>query len=442
MAYIGNSPDAIQNSIEITRFNGDAACTQFQIPQDVDDAKAIEVLVNSVQQDPDNSYSVTNGLITFSEAPSVGTNNVTVLRRTGLTFTRTQIDVGDILPNAVTTIAIADGSITAAKIANGTIVTAEIADGAVTGPKLGANSVSSNNIISSLALTGNVSVTGNVTVGAGTVANPAISVVGDTNTGIFFPAADTIAFTEGGAESMRIDSSGNVGIGNTSPAEKLSVIVDSNSALTSCSLRNLNAGVSAAGRLVVGNDISNSAGLIFGSSTNSTFGANTLVLYQNNAAPVTIWTNNTERMCIDSSGRVTMPYQPFFYARKSTTPQTVANGVTATFDVTVTNIGSHYSTSTNRFTAPVSGVYSFTAKVWISKNGGAYASFDPRINGTLIPASAGAYYDSAISTTGNANYIVNFQHFLTAGDYVEFTFGTPGTVIVDNSGYFCGYLIG
>ena len=136
MAYIGNNPDAIQTSIEITRFNGNGACTEFQIPQDVDDAKAIEVLVNSVQQDPDNSYSVVNGLITFTEAPSVGTNNVTVLRRTGLTYTRTQIDSGDILPNAVTTITIADGSITAAKIANGTIVAAEIADNTITDEKL------------------------------------------------------------------------------------------------------------------------------------------------------------------------------------------------------------------------------------------------------------------------------------------------------------------
>lgn len=31
----------------------------------------------------------------------------------------------------------------------------------------------------------------------------------DTNTGIFFPAADTIAFAEGGVEALRIDSSGN-----------------------------------------------------------------------------------------------------------------------------------------------------------------------------------------------------------------------------------------
>jgi hypothetical protein len=113
MAYIGNNPDAIQNTIEITRFNGTGACTEFQIPQDVDDAKAIEVLVNSVQQDPDNSYTVTNGLITFSEAPSLGTNNVTVLRRTGLTYTRTQIDSGDILPNAVTTAALSTTGVTA-----------------------------------------------------------------------------------------------------------------------------------------------------------------------------------------------------------------------------------------------------------------------------------------------------------------------------------------
>jgi hypothetical protein len=55
-----------------------------------------------------------------------------------------------------------------------------------------------------------------LTVGAGTVSLPSITTTGDTNTGIFFPAADTIAFSEGGAESMRITDAGNVGIGTSS----------------------------------------------------------------------------------------------------------------------------------------------------------------------------------------------------------------------------------
>jgi hypothetical protein len=51
---------------------------------------------------------------------------------------------------------------------------------------------------------------------AGTASLPAITPTGDPNTGIFFPAADTIGFAEGGAEAMRIDSSGRVLIGKTS----------------------------------------------------------------------------------------------------------------------------------------------------------------------------------------------------------------------------------
>jgi len=69
-----------------------------------------------------------------------------------------------------------------------------------------------------------VNVNGAAVFSAGTAAAPAITTSGDTNTGIFFPAADTIAFAEGGTEAMRIDSDGDVGIGTSSPSQKLHVV--------------------------------------------------------------------------------------------------------------------------------------------------------------------------------------------------------------------------
>ena len=51
----------------------------------------------------------------------------------------------------------------------------------------------------------------------GSAATPAIRGT-DTNTGIFFPAADTIAFSEGGAEVARFDANGNLGLGVTPSA--------------------------------------------------------------------------------------------------------------------------------------------------------------------------------------------------------------------------------
>jgi len=76
----------------------------------------------------------------------------------------------------------------------------------------------------SLTASTTLGVTGVATFSAGTAALPAITTTGDTNTGIFFPAADTIAFTEGGAEAARIDSSGNLLVGTTSAAGKLTVV--------------------------------------------------------------------------------------------------------------------------------------------------------------------------------------------------------------------------
>lgn len=89
--------------------------------------------------------------------------------------------------------------------------------------------VDSGNTFQVLGNTGSVLLSANaagITFAAGSAAAPSITTNNDTNTGIFFPAADTLAFAEGGVEAMRIDSSANVGIGTSSSASRLHIRQD------------------------------------------------------------------------------------------------------------------------------------------------------------------------------------------------------------------------
>ena len=128
----------------------------------------------------------------------------------------------------------------------------------------------------------------------GTAAAPAIRGT-DTNTGIFFPAADTIAFSEGGVEAARIDASGNVGIGTSSPTafsgfKTLELANSSGSALSLVT-----------GSSVIAQTISSSTnGLVYmGSRSNH---------------PLVLTTNDTERARIDSSGFLLVGTTSFNYA--------------------------------------------------------------------------------------------------------------------------------
>ena len=122
-----------------------------------------------------------------------------------------------------------------------------------------------------------------ITTGTGTAATPAIQPTGDTNTGIFFPAADTIAFSEGGAEAMRIDSSGNLLVGTTA-AGTLSA--------SGRGLLEVNGSTDSAIALKRGG----TQGLyLYTSSVEGRVG-------QTENLPLTFQTNATERLRIDSSG--------------------------------------------------------------------------------------------------------------------------------------------
>lgn len=68
-------------------------------------------------------------------------------------------------------------------------------------------------VIGAAAFNANVSVSGVVVAGPGTSSAPSYSTTNDTNTGIMFPAADTVAVITSATERMRVDASGNVRIG-------------------------------------------------------------------------------------------------------------------------------------------------------------------------------------------------------------------------------------
>lgn len=151
--------------------------------------------------------------------------------------------------------------------------------------------------------------------GLGSVAAPSYTFAGDLNTGMWSPAADTIAFSEGGTEVMRINSSGNVGIGTASPGEKLDVAggnirIANNQNL---SFRNA-AGTGTANLLLQSDDnfvASNAAGTPIFSFTQA---ASPLAIYGANAnnrmtfdagANAVFWAiNGSERMRISSAGNV------------------------------------------------------------------------------------------------------------------------------------------
>jgi hypothetical protein len=135
----------------------------------------------------------------------------------------------------------------------------------------------------------------------GSAGTPAVQGA-DTNTGMFFPTADTIAFAEGGAEAMRITSAGILDIGGTSGGSvgELLVVEGANSAGHRAARINNTSTTNGYSTLWMG---SGNDGLIRAGSTAGTF-TDQLLLLTSGATPVSFYTSNTERMRIDSSGNL------------------------------------------------------------------------------------------------------------------------------------------
>lgn len=175
MSYIGNDPEVNAFTIGVNKFNGTGACTQFTLTRSISDVNAIEVVVNGVQQEPTAAYTVTNGVITFDEAPSSGTNNIVVTYRAPIVVTFNQVTASQLQANSVTQTAIASGAVINSKIADSSITgnqltenilrSNNIVNGQITGNLLSLNSVSGNNITTDAISSNHIainSITGNL----------------------------------------------------------------------------------------------------------------------------------------------------------------------------------------------------------------------------------------------------------------------------------------
>jgi hypothetical protein len=180
--------------------------------------------------------------------------------------------------------------------------------------------------------------TNGVTLPDGTAANPATKgTTSPSSAGEFFPAANTIAYATSGSERVRIDSSGNMGIGTSSPGFKLELVSGYNNGI----------------------NIKDSTGTVYGGMFVE---SNTFAVRARSNHNLMFATNDTERMKINTSGYVTMPYQvaSASYGRTGNTPlNTSGEGNWTIWIPTATplNRGSNFNTSTGRFTCPVGGVY-------------------------------------------------------------------------------------
>jgi hypothetical protein len=208
----------------------------------------------------------------------------------------------------------------------------------------------------------------------------------DTNTGMFFPAADTIAFAEGGAEVMRIDSAGNVGIGTSSPTGKLQV--------------NGAGGVSGSTNLVYVNVTSSFGGI----SVNSTANNNSFVELLEAGTKVGGFNADTTNnvTSVQSAGGHALAFN-------------VAN---------TTEVGRFYTSGNLQFNSGYGSVATaYGCRAWVN------------FNGTGTVAIRGSGNVSSITDNNIGRYTVNMTTAISDTNYAVTLAGRLSTGTTDNQGY-------
>ena len=150
--------------------------------------------------------------------------------------------------------------------------------------------------------------------------------------------------------------------------------------------------------------------------------------------------NGNERMRIDSSGRVTMPYQPAFYVHSTVGNVNITNSATTVvpFSTASFNRGNHFNLSSNVFYAPVAGVYSFHYHTYEQGSNG-YNRLNITLNASSVAYKITGSHGGALTTTVSALIYCNVN------DAVGVTFQSDQSndyYAAYNHSFFTGHLIG
>lgn len=277
-------------------------------------------------------------------------------------------------------------------------------------------------------------------------------------TNITFNTVAASIFSTASTERMRIDSSGNVGIGTSSPSAKLDV--QGNGTIARY-LGNSGTYQGFAVQSTSANS-SNYNGIFYDARNESGAAvANFLADINTDGSSAWVWTTQpagtrtdrrVERMRIDSSGRVTKPYQPAFFASGSGGTVTMSVGSYIPFNSLNTtfagsNRNSGFNTSNYLYTAPVAGLYQFYVQLYLSPSS-RNNSITWWKNGAQMSYgsdAAQAIYISTNSSTAPDTVVFSGAVImeLAAGDYVGLqvrtTFGNV-TMYMGHSSFW-GYLV-
>jgi len=239
------------------------------------------------------------------------------------------------------------------------------------------------------------------------------------------------------AVTGELTTTGNAGIGASSPNYRLTVQATENGQgaayihNSGSNVWGLEIGVHSA---VSESDLVLSGNAVIGSQSSLSFVAEDTGYFRwmtGGTSHKTGTAGATERMRIDSDGRVTMPYQPAFRAWGNAT----TTGQVVKWNVVPLNIGGHYNSSTGRFTVPVNGTYLIILTIFVSVTG--TTQLTARTSGGSIMESKMNTNEGAYNSNSGSVLV-----YLSAGDYVEVNFDSGSVLNGPQFTYFAGYLIG